>query len=63
VEGCAEAATSTLLSSAKDEERLPLNDACIDIALVNSIFNLNPARKSIFRELARVPHPAKILKG
>ncbi len=29
----------------------------MDIALVNGIFNLNPARAEIFRELARVVRP------
>ena len=37
-----------------DAERLPLPDASIDIALANGIFNLNPERAAIFRELARV---------
>ena len=37
-----------------DAERLPLEAASIDVALVNGIFNLNPARAEIFRELARV---------
>jgi len=40
-----------------DAERLPLNDASVDVALVNGIFNLNPARFEIFRELARVLRP------
>jgi len=35
-------------------EHLPLADHSIDIALVNGIFNLNPARSAIFRELGRV---------
>lgn len=38
-------------------EQLPLADASVDVALVNGIFNLNPARTAIFRELARVLHP------
>lgn len=38
-------------------ERLPLGPASIDVALVNGIFNLNPAREAIFRELARVLRP------
>jgi ubiquinone/menaquinone biosynthesis C-methylase UbiE len=38
-------------------ENLPLADASIDVALVNGIFNLNPARKQIFQELARVVRP------
>ena len=37
-----------------DAERLPLAEASIDVAFVNGIFNLNPARADIFRELARV---------
>jgi len=40
-----------------DAERLPLPDAGIDVALVNGIFNLNPAREEIFSELARVVRP------
>ncbi len=40
-----------------DAERIPLDDASIDVALVNGIFNLNPARAEIFRELARVVRP------
>lgn len=37
-----------------DAEAMPLADATAEIALVNGIFNLNPARDAIFRELARV---------
>lgn len=40
-----------------DAERLPLADQSIDIALINGIFNLNPARAAIFAELARVMRP------
>ncbi len=40
-----------------DAEALPLADASIDVALVNGIFNLNPARAAIFGELARVVRP------
>lgn len=39
-------------------EQLPLPDHSVDVALVNGIFNLNPARREIFRELARVVRPA-----
>jgi SAM-dependent methyltransferase len=35
-------------------ERLPLADASIDVVLANGIFNLNPARAALMRELARV---------
>jgi len=37
-----------------DAENLPVDDGSIDLALINGIFNLNPARQSIFQELARV---------
>ena len=37
-----------------DAEDLPLRDGSIDVALVNGIFNLNPTRDAIFRELGRV---------
>lgn len=40
-----------------DAENLPVKDALVDVALVNGIFNLNPARDAIFRELARVVRP------
>ncbi len=35
-------------------EDLPLEPGSIDVALVNGIFNLNPYRDQLFRELARV---------
>ncbi len=44
-----------------DAERLPLHHGSIDVALVNGIFNLNPAREEIFRELARVVRPGGIV--
>jgi len=40
-----------------DAENLPLEDASVDVALVNGIFNLNPAREAIFAQLARVLRP------
>jgi len=40
-----------------EAERLPLASASVDLALVNGIFNLNPARSAIFQELARVVRP------
>jgi len=40
-----------------DAEQMPIDDAAIDVALVNGIFNLNPARQAIFHELARVVKP------
>lgn len=38
-------------------EALPLPNASVDTALVNGIFNLNPARRQIFQELARAVRP------
>lgn len=40
-----------------DAEDLPIAESKIDVALVNGIFNLNPEREAIFRELARVLRP------
>jgi SAM-dependent methyltransferase len=38
-------------------ERIPAEDASVDVAIVNGIFNLNPSRDMIFMELARVMRP------
>ncbi len=46
-----------LLFCRGDAENLPLQDHSADAALVNGIFNLNPAREAIFSELARVVRP------
>ncbi|MCP5117634.1 MAG: methyltransferase domain-containing protein [bacterium] len=40
-----------------DAEQIPTEDATIDVAIINGIFNLNPARDLIFGELARVIRP------
>jgi arsenite methyltransferase len=37
-----------------DAEYLPVANDSVDVALANGVFNLNPGRGSIFRELARV---------
>jgi SAM-dependent methyltransferase len=42
-------------------ERLPLSDGSIDVALLNGMFNLNPARTEIFGELARVVAPEGVV--
>jgi SAM-dependent methyltransferase len=44
-------------------ERLPLRDGCFDLAVVNGIFNLNPARAAIFAELARILRPGGLVYG
>lgn len=44
-----------------DAEHLPLETGSVDVALVNGIFNLNPARSEIFSELARVVRPGGVV--
>lgn len=46
-----------------DAEELFLEDASIDVALVNGIFNLNPLRDLIFHQLARVVRPGGTVYG
>jgi len=46
---------------AGDAERLPLDEAAVDVALVNGIINLNLEREQIMRELARVLRPGGAL--
>ena len=50
-------AYGTDVTFCRHAEQLPLTEASIHMALVNGIFNLNPAREQIFRELARVVRP------
>ena len=52
--GARAAQTENIVFCRADAERLPLSGASVDLALVNGIFNLNPARECIFHELARV---------
>jgi len=52
--GASEAAAARVLFCQADAERLPLPAGRIDVALANGIFNLNPARQALMRELARV---------
>lgn len=44
-----------------DAEHIPARDGAFDAALVNGIFNLNPARSSIFAELGRLVRPGGAL--
>jgi ubiquinone/menaquinone biosynthesis C-methylase UbiE len=44
-----------------EAEALDLDDASVDVALVNGIFNLNPTRERIFHELARVVRPGGVV--
>ena len=56
-QGAREAGLSWANFSQAAAENLPLPDQSVDIALVNGLFNLNPARAEIFQELARVVRP------
>jgi len=49
-------ASNVELHAAQAQE-LPLASGSIDVALVNGIFNLNPDRQGVFRELFRVLRP------
>lgn len=51
------AGASNVIFCRADAERLPLRTESIDAALINGIFNLNPARAAIFSELARLLRP------
>lgn len=44
-----------------DAEAVPVETASVDVTLVNGIFNLNPARGGIFKELARVSRPGGVV--
>jgi arsenite methyltransferase len=50
----AEAGESRIELREAGAEQLPIADEEIDVAMVNGIFNLNPSREAILRELARV---------
>lgn len=52
-----EARASNVETHLADAERLPVADAAVDVVIINGIFNLNPDRERIFRELARVVRP------
>jgi len=52
-----EAGLANLTFHAADAGKIPVSDGSIDVALVNGIFNLNPERDTVFRELARVVRP------
>lgn len=54
VQAVREAGCENVLLCRAGAEQLPLPDHSVDVALVNGLFNLNPAREHIFRELARV---------
>lgn len=56
-QAAAEAGAENVEFDCAGAERLLLETGSVDVALVNGIFNLNPARELIFTELARVVRP------
>jgi arsenite methyltransferase len=56
-QGVSETGTNNVEFYRADADDLTIADGQIDVALVNGIFNLNPDREGIFRELARVMRP------
>ena len=56
-QGASEVDAENLEFYLAEADALPIEDGAIDVALVNGIFNLNPHRDTIFRELARVVRP------
>ena len=56
-EAAKQAKASNVEFKRADAEQLPLKTSSVDVAIVNGIFNLNPSRDLIFRELARVLRP------
>lgn len=53
--------TRNIVFRQSSAESLPVDDSSVDVAMVNGIFNLNPARENIFAELARVMKPGGVL--
>lgn len=51
------AGETMILYGCADAAHLPLATASVDVVLVNGIFNLNPRRTELFREMARVLRP------
>jgi len=56
-----EAGASNMESQEAQGQQIPFADNTFDIAMVNGIFNLNPDREGLFRELARVIRPGGVL--
>ena len=56
-QGAAETGTDNVEFYRADADDLTIEDGQVDVAIVNGIFNLNPEREAIFRELARVVRP------
>jgi arsenite methyltransferase len=56
-QGAAEIGADNVEFYRADAYDLTIEDGQVDVALINGIFNLNPEREAIFRELARVVRP------
>lgn len=53
-QSAAESGLANLQFICGEAEKLPLADRSVDLILVNGIFNLNPDRAAVFREIGRV---------
>ncbi len=56
-QSAAESRLTNLKFICAEAEKLPLADRSVDIVMVNGIFNLNPDRAGVFREISQVVRP------
>ncbi len=56
-QSAAESGLTNLKFICGEAENLPLADHSVDVVLINGIFNLNPDRAAVFREIGRVTRP------
>lgn len=61
--GAAKAGAVNVKFQEAEGQTIPFATGMFDVALVNGIFNLNPDRAGLFRELARVVRPGGVLYG
>ncbi len=59
--GASEAGISNTEFREAEGQSIPFADGTFDVGLVNGIFNLNPDRTGLFRELARVVRPGGVM--
>lgn len=60
-QSAAESGLGNLKFICGEAEKLPLADRSVDIVMVNGIFNLNPDRAGVFREIGRVVRPGGLV--
>ena len=59
--GATETGSTNVEFREAEGQSIPFADGAFDVVLVNGIFNLNPDRDGLFRELARVVRPGGVL--